>query len=270
VRILFGWPLRYPALVAPTFLAGALWYSAAAVSSVSAQTVPCDPSLEQARTHPYGYRVRGDRCEGIYAQPVAGTPLVIASFTERFEAYDPDTTRSLVLQWSAPGAGHVRLRALALPRRTYYRMDTEQGGSDSSWTWPADLLAALDIGRPELGVVAWTRQAVGDTERDVHLPLRIGAAQTTDAAGGYTLIVVPQVELTEMYVTVAAIGGDGRAAAYLRDEEPLGYGYYPTDRPIEITIARPATPGLYRVQIGAGIRGGGSLATELWFLRSPD
>jgi hypothetical protein len=252
-------------------LAGALSFSGIAVRPVSAQQVACDPSLEPSVADPWGYRVRGDRCEGTYAQPVAGTPLIVASFTERFDAFDPDSTSSLVLHWSAAGPGAVRLRAVALRRRFYYRMDTELPASAGSWAWPADLLSALELVRPELGVIAWTRRLSGETERDVHLPLRIGvaAAEAADATDEYALVVVPQVELTEVFVTVSRMDPDGRPADYLRDEEPLGYGYYPADRPIEIAIARPAEPGLYRVQLGARVRAGGSLTGELWFERAP-
>lgn len=263
-------PFRSLSSVAPAVLAGAFLYSAATVRPVSAQAAACDPSLERSESDPHGYRLRGDRCEGIYAQPVAGTPLVIASFTERFETYDPDSTRSLVVRWSAGVPGEVRLRALALRRRLYYRMDAERPASAGSWEWPADLLAALDLERPELGVVAWTRRRVGAGDRDVHLPLRIANGSTAETAEAYTLVILPQMELAEVYVTVVRVDEDGQALAYLRDEDPLAYGYYPADRPIGIAIVRPDAPGLYRVVIGARIRSGGSLTTELWFDRSPD
>ena len=41
-----------------------------------AQTTACDPLLEQPKTNPYGYRLRSDRCEGIYVQQVAGATLL--------------------------------------------------------------------------------------------------------------------------------------------------------------------------------------------------
>lgn len=263
-----AWPLR-PTLITPAFLAGVLCCSAIVARPVRGQAVPCDPSLAPSSTDPWGYRVRGDRCEGTYAQPVAGTPLIVASFTERFDAFDPDSTTSLVLQWPALGSADVRLRAIALRRRFYYRMDADQPASAGFWEWPTDLLSALGLGRPELGVVAWTRQVAGDTERDVHLPLRIGRAAAAAGSGDYSLVVLPQVELTEVYVSVARMDENGRPVRWLRDEQPLGYGYYPADRPIEISVARPDEPGLYRVQIGARIRSGGSLASELWFQRAP-
>jgi len=265
----FARQLRSSFLAMPAGLAAALALSGPPGGAVLAQATTCDPSLESSASDPYAYRPRGDRCEGIYAQPVAGTPLVIASFTQRFDTYDPATASRLILSWAKRGPAVVSLRAIALRRRFYYRMDARQSADAGSWTWPADLLVALHLGRPELGVVAWTQERSGGAERDVHLPLRIeggGEGRTTDA---YTLTVLPQVELAEVFVTVARAEEDGRVAAYLRDEEPLGYGYYPADRPIDIAIARPAEPGLYRVLLGARIRGGGSVATELWFRRAP-
>lgn len=231
----------------------------------SAQTAPCDPSLEAPATDPWGYRVRGDRCEGTFAQPVAGTPLIIASFTRRFATFDPDSTASLMLRWPVLDSGSVRLRAVTLRRRTYYRMDSEQPASAGEWEWPVTVLAGLGLEQPELGVIAWTRDMDGDTERDVLLPLGIDAGTAADSAADYALIALPQVELVEVYVSISRMDADGSVIEWLRDEDPLGYGYYPADRPIEIAIAPPAQDGLYRVQLGAIIRSGGSLAAEFWF-----
>jgi len=268
VRIEVVWPLR-PELITPALLAGVMCCSAVMADPVRAQAVPCDPSLSPSSSDPWGYRVRGDRCEGIYAQPVAGTPLIVASFTERFDTFDPDSVTGLVLRWPVAGSSSVRIRAIALRRRFYYRMDAEQPAAAGSWDWPADLISALGLSRPELGVVAWTRQTAGNTERDVHFPLRIGRDPAAAENAEYMLVVMPQVELTEVYVSVALMDETGRPVRWLRDEEPLGYGYYPADRPVEIPVARPEEPGLYRVQIGARIRSGGSLASELWFERAP-
>src|SRR5262245_41082574 len=87
------------------------------------QIQSCDPNLAQPEGHPYGYRLRGNRCEGVYVQQVDNTILVLASFTESFENYDLHANKDLLLQWNAPGNEEVRLRAFGLRRRLYYRMD---------------------------------------------------------------------------------------------------------------------------------------------------
>src|SRR5579863_1516285 len=70
----------------------------------SAQSSPCDPHLPQPAQDPYGYRLRGDRCEGVYIQEVSGAPLLVASWTESFADYDLTSRQQLAMEWdTAPG-----------------------------------------------------------------------------------------------------------------------------------------------------------------------
>ena len=97
----------------------------------------CDRYLPVSRGDPFGYRMRGDRCEGVYIQQVSATPLLVASFG-RLDL--PDTipaAGSLLVQW-APHRGEVRLRAHSLKPRTYYRMDHRQPAGSHSYRWPTD------------------------------------------------------------------------------------------------------------------------------------
>src|ERR1035441_3160271 len=81
------------------------------------QPNPCDPHLVPASADPSGYRLRGDRCEGVYIQDVGGSPLFIASWTESFAAYDLLSRAPLEIAWDNPqGAGPVQLRAQGLRR----------------------------------------------------------------------------------------------------------------------------------------------------------
>jgi hypothetical protein len=77
-------------------LVGFLLFARSSSRLVSAQQSPCDPNLTQLGQNPQGYRLRGDRCEGIYIQPVSGsTTLLVASFTEFFEDFDPSLSGQL-------------------------------------------------------------------------------------------------------------------------------------------------------------------------------
>ena len=49
---------------------------------VSAQESQCDPHLNAARGHPYEYRIRGDRCEGIYIEEVSNLSCSLQGFLE--------------------------------------------------------------------------------------------------------------------------------------------------------------------------------------------
>ena len=83
----------------------------------------CDPNLSAPADHPYGYRVRGNRCEGVYIREVSNTTLHIASLTESFEDYDLSSGKDLLVEWTAPAKANVRLRTHSLRHKLYYRMD---------------------------------------------------------------------------------------------------------------------------------------------------
>src|SRR5687768_5596956 len=85
------------------------------------QSDPCDPQLRPLAGH-MGYIWRGDRCEGLYLSPVAADDLELVSLVQGKLHFDlqPKTR----LQVSAPpiadlAHGPVRIRAVALPLRTY-------------------------------------------------------------------------------------------------------------------------------------------------------
>src|SRR5687768_9332763 len=85
--------------------------------------VTCDPALPAIKEGHLGYRDRGDRCEGLYINPVSSTTLAVASFTEHFENFD-NTGNTLLIEWDKPPAGdEIHLRAQGIRPRLYYRMD---------------------------------------------------------------------------------------------------------------------------------------------------
>lgn len=229
-----------------------------------AQSPPCDPRLLHSSSNPYSYRLRGDRCEGTYIQEVAGAPLSIASWTASFAGYDLASKRPLQVEWDvAAGAGAVKLRSDCLRRRTYYQMDAVRPAASKSYSWPTDLLAALQIPKEELGITGAAPMRVGSADRDVYLPLRIAQDAKPAPSASYRLALLPGVELQEVFLTLYAAKGDQMTA--VKNGEPLGYGYYPAERPIETTVSPPAAAGIYRLEIGATLKSGGVSSIELWF-----
>ena len=109
---------------------------------VDAQRPPpqdfCDPSLPRNANDAYAYRNRGDRCEGLYIQGVAGTALRLVSLTELVEDFDPAFSKDAVIEWAVSPPSVVHLRAQGLRRRMYYRMDTDRQASDTSYRWPLE------------------------------------------------------------------------------------------------------------------------------------
>ena len=249
-------------------LIGRLWLAALALVATSSAAAPshCDPSLAPSTNHPFGYAEHGDRCEGVYIQAVGGTMLALRSFTAAFNALDPTSAEPLVIEWPAPpGTRDVYLRALSMQRRLFYRMDTGVRTGSTGYRWPTNVLAAVNLKRADIGLLGWTRLAVGGAEQDVFLPLTANQSKPGASTGPYTLLVRPAAELGELFLTVTRLAPDGSPSGTLQPARELGYGYYPAENAIEVTIDAPVERGIYAVHLGARLRSGGAATLQFVF-----
>jgi hypothetical protein len=225
----------------------------------------CDPGLKPpVGESPYSYQPRGDRCEGIYAREIAGTTLLVASFTRAFADFQASAVAALSLTWATPARNPVSVRAYSLKPQLYYQMDTALSSGVGAYSWPTNVLAALGVRKSDLGVVARVFMPVGDSEREVYLPLRVGVSQAP-ADGKYDLVLLSDQELSEVFITLTGLGPDGKQARILRRNTPLGYGFYPAQRPIHVTLPEVVDKGLYVLAAGATLRSGGSYTLRFWF-----
>lgn len=230
---------------------------------------PCDSTLKRsAAPSPYAYGLRQDRCEGVYAREVAGETLLLVSYTEWFEDFVALSDGRLNLEWRAPGNEETLLRAYSLRPHLYYRMDALRSPGATSYSWPTDVLAALKVGKPDLGVVAMTNALAGGTKRQVYLPLRIGPPSSPGRAPNRQIILWSDTELSEVYLSVALVEPGGRSQPYLRQNKALGYGFYPAGRGITVALPEMKTKGIYRVEVGATLRQGGSSTASFWLYQS--
>ena len=226
----------------------------------------CDPGLVQSNDDPQGYRLRGDRCEGVYIKEVAGSSdLVVASFTESFEDFDPTSHKNVTVEWPALGADVVRIRAQALKYRLHYRMDTVRPPGSKSYAWSPDLLAALQIRRQDIGILGFTARLLGGVTREVYLPLRVSQQTKGARSRRYQFVLLPGQELSQVFLSLATVGKDGSVTTFLRKGETLGRSYYPAERPVSITFPELKAPGIYYLEVGATFEQGGSSTESLWF-----
>jgi len=248
-----------------SFLVSFLLSAQSPSSLVSAQQSPCDPNLTQPGQNPHGYRLRGDRCEGIYIQPVSGsTTLLVASLTEFFEDFDPSSLGKLSVEWSSPAETPIHLRAYALREKLYYQMDAIVEAGKTAYLWPTGVLNALHLSKQDIGVVGFTEYHVGRENRTLYVPLRI-RHKNQKPTHGYQLVLLPASELKEVFISLAQVGTDGQPHSFLISDRPLGMGYYPAERGILIEIPSLKTPGVYYLEIGATSRYGGPITQRIWF-----
>ena len=234
---------------------------------VRAQSPHCDADLNSAASNPLGYRLRGNRCEGVYIQEVAATILRLVSLTESFEAFEPTRDRPLIVEWTPLGSQPLHLRAQSLRNRLYYRMDSERPAHSASFEWPLDLVAALGLTRNDLGVLAWTVRRLGSAELLVHIPVRI-RQRTTPAPEAYRMVLVPGVQVEELFLSVARVDADGQPGPYSIDKMPIGLGYYPAGRAVVVPLRIPSVAGVYRIDVGATLTQGGVSAIRAYLAHS--
>lgn len=243
---------------------------------LNAQEAPCDPNVvRNAKGGALGYQSRGEHCEGLYATDVAATMMWVASLTAVFDEYDLDVTDPLEVNWKAPSAEAIRLRAHGIKRDLYYRMDQVRDAGATGWRWGTDVLAAAEIERNDIGVLGWVEKQVHGVEYPLFVPLRVTQGGTIEAssggAGSYEMIVVPNVRLQEVYVSLARVAGVGQQAEgdYLKKDEPLGQRIYPTQRPIRIELAGFTEPGVYLVEISATRPGESAVTMDPMWIYHP-
>ena len=237
-----------------------------------AEAVPlCDPNLPQGSKSPVAYQLRGDRCEGIYAQQVSAISIEVRSLVAGFGAFDPARNEKLELAWSAPpgNAGVVRLRAFSFKPRTYYRMDTAVPAALSAYHWPTDVLASVELGQADLGLVAWIDlPGPGGSARPVYLPLRAGAG-AGKRDDGYEVSLVPSVRLSEVRLKVSRLDAKGDPKDTLQDKE-LDFGYYPAAEPTVFSTGKLGPAGFYRLVITAVPKAGLSVVQDIEIYHAGD
>ncbi|HEY2293843.1 MAG TPA: hypothetical protein VGM86_24325 [Thermoanaerobaculia bacterium] len=222
----------------------------------------CDPALAENTNGALTYKMREDRCEGIFAQQVSSPHLEIRSLVGTLQPFDPEKDREVVLAWTAPPGSnrYVQLRAFSFKQLVYYRMDTKVASGHSTYLWPTDVLDSVGLGQADLGLLAWTELTEpGGTKREVYLPLRIGTG-SPKAEAGYTVAFVPSTKLSEVRVKVSRLAGQGDPTV-LRDEK-LVEEYYPNGEPTTFPTGKLGPVGFYRVTITALTKSGSSIVQD--------
>lgn len=142
---------------------------------VDAQELKCNglPPLQNSQS---GYQKRGDRCEGLYVANVGAHSLAATSFSLGRLRFDLSSTVRLWV--SAPGQTlPVNVRAVAIPPKTYYRMDAVLPVG-AFMVWPVrDVLLPENLSDGRIGIFAWK----GPESSKTLVPVRVvsqGAAVT--------------------------------------------------------------------------------------------
>ena len=253
---------------------GSVGFSAAVLYLLAGLQAPvkfCDPNLKGGAESSMTYQMREGRCEGIYAQQVGTVSLDLRSFVEGFGSFDPEKDERLDLTWKPPNGvkGDVRLRAFSLKAPPYYRMDTAQPAAQGSYRWPSDVLASVELGDKDLGVIAWlTLPGPADRAREVYLPLRAGLPKASN--DGYQVTFVPSKKLKKVLVTLREIDERGTVIKALFSNKDIGgeFPHFPSKMPTVIPTGKIGPAGYYRLEIKATAASGDFVTSDIDFYHS--
>lgn len=205
----------------------------------------------------YGYKDRGDRCEGLVNQALSSAvpPLALVALYESGHGLSQPSSGRLSLLWDPSAVGPTTILARSNDWRTPlddqppYRMRAVVT-IGHRFELPSNILQDLRVFERKLGVIATT----DESGSSVYLPLLIGSQPGHKSSGVYLAGVMPSEPIRNLTMSIRTIG-------QLRDREATSVRPVPVVIPLsDITFLpldlaqRPA--GLYRVEISGEGRSG--------------
>lgn len=226
--------LAYVPLFLISFSSCALW----------CQGIKCD-ALHPSADSSYQYKDRGNRCEGFYVADVGANTLELVSFQLGSLAAQPKPGE--ILRVSVPGQNQaVHVRAVAIPTRTYYRMDALlQPGA--TLNWPVnDVLLPEHLNPERLGVFAWK----GDEASKIFMPVRIeSSASAARQPATAFLTVRPSFDVEKIkWRSAPVVGQKCAAAGAWRD---LASNQVSAGQPVKLSLA--GLKGEYCISVAAEV-----------------
>jgi hypothetical protein len=101
-----------------------------------------------------GYQKRDNRCEGLYVTPVGVESVAAISFTLGALRFESSSRVRLEIS-ASEHLGPINVRSVAIPPKTYYRMDASVAPG-AVLVWPVgDVLLPEHLGDNRIGVFGW-------------------------------------------------------------------------------------------------------------------
>ncbi len=203
----------------------------------------CDPSLLSVRgVLGYAFRKTDSRCEGIYESPVSASGMKVVSVTLGRLEFNVDRDEGLVISLpdlSGLDIDAVRIRAVALPVRVYYRMDARLVVGETLH-WPiGEVVGPLGLSDEQLGVYGWADRG---GERII---IPVAVTREGSPNGGQEAVIITLRSHTELeHVVWRTISAEGIATPFesLIDERVHG------GDPIQLTLP-PGSPGIIKLDL---------------------
>ncbi len=144
-----------------------LWRITACLVLLMAQTAfaqECDPSVKSTEDSSLQYRVRKNRCEGLYDSITSRRPSGLDVVGVTIGLFQFALERKEVIEVSSPIVADqpVNVRVVGIPPQTYFRLDA-QLAPGKTLLWPVnDVLLPAKLYASQIGVYGWIGASNGE------------------------------------------------------------------------------------------------------------
>jgi len=213
----------------------------------AAQAQRCALKVEVDQESRVAYQSRGNRCEGIYDQPIANRiNLRIAGFHQGVPVFDVHQDDSVQITVKPYVAGkEVLLRVISTRRHGYFQMDTRAFDDDGRFTWDLDVAEQLTDPLRPFDTAALACVSNCESHRSILLPVSFSQPSAAKKpAASLTVVVLADVELGSLTATLRQ--GDH----VIFEDLAVGGRYLPPHKPFRIAI-NGVQPGEAQLSLSA-------------------
>jgi hypothetical protein len=137
---------------------------------------PCDLSLKINKSTPYHCQKMNDRCEGFYQAPVSSvTRIDLIGATKGKFFYNMDSTEVVRISSPLTGGKTIRVRAQAIPVKTYYRMDAVIHPGETVQWHMKDVLLPNNLTPDKIRILGWYES----NDQKVYVPVKTEAKKSS-------------------------------------------------------------------------------------------
>jgi hypothetical protein len=177
------------------------------------------------------YKLRGSRCEGLYANLVDGEEgLWLVGFQTTSNSFDPKAESTIRIKVNGAAPAPLLLQVSSVAWRVHYGMDTDSL-VDGGFDWSLDVFRsqAIGLGPEDIAAVACTNRCRRDG-KTLFLPVDLRQTNGETHKTAATLILQARVELSGLFINVLHAG-----QRPVRNR-PVGGNYMPAGRPIVVPV----------------------------------
>jgi len=192
-------------------------------------TLACDGMVKPSSNISLAYSKRNGRWEGLYIRPVSGTVL-LSEFT-RGEIPEIATS-PIELSWQPQSESFLILSTTYRPDLNYIMCTDNSLSSQNNLSWETSILRELKFERQEIGITGSIMKEISGKQRKVYFPVKIG--QNVNLS--YNLILVPDFELEELYLSIIPCADDWTAHSAMARIR-IDSGYFAPGHPIRLPVS---------------------------------